>query len=355
MRSPKAILSLMLPVVILALPLTRTNGVWDHTVLLQGREDGCVRSGNADFYGFGVRLGIYLQISSTLAALAAVPEFVDDFQTDNTILLLAILIALIKSTPHRGIRTVDVIILLQIMFCIIICGFSLPHLARDARTMFRPGSLIRKYSTMWSLFLRLALPGPIVVYNIWLWFSGMDYLGVDPSCPPYIFFFAKLDALGRIRTFYKFASVVLGICLGIPSALVWLPHLILPGGLPVGLIFYLVILDYLGSRYTRAKPENDKAIKIRNPRKSTAVQRAHRGFSQWRRELAGSVKQSLFDIYRFWEYHRTSRDALQGHASAPIDWAPPATLKLPTHKHSDDVFSKRWCAVSHSSLSPCSR
>ena len=74
-----AALSLLLPGVIPALPVLHGNDVWSATGSLREREDVCVRRGNADFYGFGVRQGIYLQISSTLAALAAVPEFVDDF------------------------------------------------------------------------------------------------------------------------------------------------------------------------------------------------------------------------------------------------------------------------------------
>ena len=334
------LLSLLLPGLIVAFPILRANHTRTTYELLSTRDGVCIHRGNSDFYGFGVRLGIYFQISSTLAAIAAVPDLVHDFQTSNSILLLAIFIAMYTSSRAGDIEVVDVIILLQLMFMIMICGFSLPHIARDARAIFRPVSLIGKYTTFWGLFLRLGLGCPGVIYNLWCWFTGIDSLGGDSfSCHPYTFFFARLDALAGVRTFYKVASVLLCIFLGIPSAIVWLPELLTPGPLPLVMLFYLWALNYSGGYWSRRK--------VKESNWTTAKSSKGRGTTisalDWRHDLATSFKQTLFQTYRYWEYHRTSRDALQGHAFRPVDWGPPAHHKAHVHEpNPEKFFKKKW-------------
>ena len=93
----------------------------------------CAHPGNADFYVFGIRLGIYLQVFSTMLGMytSDSPDMLYDFHDSNAVLLLAILIAIVKATPGRLVDLADVVILLRLMWLIVICGFSVAHVVDE--------------------------------------------------------------------------------------------------------------------------------------------------------------------------------------------------------------------------------
>ncbi|KAL6716375.1 hypothetical protein ACLMJK_005941 [Lecanora helva] len=47
----------------------------------------------------------------------------------------------------------------------------------------------------------------IGTYNVWFWFSGIEFLR-SGTCPTYIFIFCKADILGRARVFFKMVSII---------------------------------------------------------------------------------------------------------------------------------------------------
>ncbi|KIY01947.1 uncharacterized protein Z520_02085 [Fonsecaea multimorphosa CBS 102226] len=171
----------------------------------------CDHPGNADFYGLGIRLGIYLQIFSTMLFMID-PDSSDalyDAHDSNAILLLATFVAVLKSTPSRSIELVDVVIMLRMIWLIIVCGFSLAHLTEEYKRAKEAKKLAALITTPSALGFRILVAGLVSTYNAWFWFRGVGYFQQDNPCPTYAFFFAKLTANGRLQGFYKFTSVAI--------------------------------------------------------------------------------------------------------------------------------------------------
>jgi hypothetical protein len=204
----------------------------------------CQHPGNADLYGLGIRLGIYLQILSTILGMIFLPDVLYDFQDSNAILLLAILIALIKNTPGRDIQEIDIIILLRIVWCIIISGFSLLDIKAEYHAFFRTDNPFGGFTATLAIIARALIAGGVTSYNVWFWFKGAEYLDVIENCPAYLFLFAKLSAHGPVRRFYKFMSVVLMVAYGTLPLIIWLymALIVLILGMLLGflLIFYVI-------------------------------------------------------------------------------------------------------------------
>jgi hypothetical protein len=171
----------------------------------------CNHPGNSDFYGLGIRLGIYLQILSTMLCMIDLESSdpLYDAHDSNAILLLATFIAVLKSTPSRSIELVDVVIMLRMIWLIIVCGFSLAHLTEEFKRAKKAQKLAALITTPSALFFRILVVGLVSSYNVWFWFRGVAYFQHGNPCPTYAFFFAKLAANGRLQGFYKFTSIVI--------------------------------------------------------------------------------------------------------------------------------------------------
>jgi hypothetical protein len=171
----------------------------------------CAHPGNADFYGLGIRLGIYLQIFSTMLCMIdpGSSDALYDAHDSNAILLLAVFVAVVKSTPSRSIELVDVIIMLRMIWLIIVCGFSLAHLTQEYKRAKEAKKMAALITTPSALAFRTLVVGLVSIYNVWFWFHGIAYFQHTSTCRTYAFFFAKLAADGRLQGFYKFTSVVI--------------------------------------------------------------------------------------------------------------------------------------------------
>ena len=62
--------------------------------------DTCGFEGNSDFYGLGIRLGVYLQWLSSLVAAIWVPSLSDFTAAANMVFCLALFIAMLAVTFH---------------------------------------------------------------------------------------------------------------------------------------------------------------------------------------------------------------------------------------------------------------
>lgn len=76
----------------------------------------CVIEGNSDFYGLGIRIGIYLQWITALGANLFSKEAIDGNLETNTIFLLAVFIAIAVATAQDTVQSAELVILLQLGF-----------------------------------------------------------------------------------------------------------------------------------------------------------------------------------------------------------------------------------------------
>jgi len=167
----------------------------------------CGLDGNADFYGLGIRLGIYLQWITSLLANLFLKESIEGSLETNTIFLLAVFVATLYATAHNSLHAAEAIVLLHLCF-----GFLFSILSIwGHRTRSTNDNPIR--FPLLGSFFRLTLSAAICAYSVWFWFSGQRLLSVE-SCPAYTFMFAPENTEKGLRIFYQVQSSIFVVLYG---------------------------------------------------------------------------------------------------------------------------------------------
>jgi hypothetical protein len=183
----------------------------------------CSSKFSGDYYGLGVRLGIYFTWLTSWLANTFVEEEISGALDANSIFLFALLVSIFKGTTAQGsekLAYIDGLILMQLcagyLFGILsLWGYRTTHYNKEGP------KAVRHYGRI-GTHCRLGLATAISVYGIWFWGYGIRYdlnrgLAIvtddkgDPrprECyPVYVFFFAKLNVLGGIRIFYIITTI----------------------------------------------------------------------------------------------------------------------------------------------------
>ena len=183
----------------------------------------CSSKFSGDYYGLGVRLGIYFTWFTSWLANTFIKEEISGALDANSIFLFALLISIFKGTLVVGsdkLAYIDGLILMQLcagyLFGILsLWGYRTTHYNKEGP------NAVRHYGRI-GTHCRLGLATAISVYGIWFWAYGIRYdLGHGlarvtddkgdprpPECyPVYVFFFAKLNVLGGIRIFYIVTTI----------------------------------------------------------------------------------------------------------------------------------------------------
>lgn len=159
----------------------------------------CGFEGNSDFYGLGIRLGIYLQWITTLLAHLFFDESIPGNLELNCVFLVAVSAATLVATRAGTIRPAECLVLLHLCFGFI---FSILSIWGHRIDM--------KFSLAGSSF-RLALATAISAYAVWFWSRGRE-LFVQDACQTFTFIVVPKAVSDPIGTFYKTqSSVVLAV------------------------------------------------------------------------------------------------------------------------------------------------
>ena len=186
----------------------------------------CILNGNPDLYGLGIRLGVYFQLISTLLANHFLPDALREAWDSNTIFLISIFIAIIKSSVHANNLTApEAFVMLQMLFAFLIAVY---HVGASVKwVLFDPTNQVL-YSTVdsslrWTdvaselaqahadisrlgTFLRQCLTLAISAYNVWFWFPGSGFLDFGRPCQSEMFLFSRLDLHGNAKIFFQVLS-----------------------------------------------------------------------------------------------------------------------------------------------------
>ncbi|KAE9981496.1 hypothetical protein BLS_007325 [Venturia inaequalis] len=169
--------------------------------------EDCIVTGNADFYGFGIRLGTYFQFCATLLVTLYAPKEEDFYRALNNLLQTAMFAGLIILTRTQNLLVVEPVIVIFLLFG------SLSSLTGEG---FSP---IGRPSGIYRLLLYSGIAG----YSCWFWFIGIDSVAkrLAPSeCNlKTTAFLGQVSPYGGFRTFNKVASV-LGLVLCV-VLLIW--------------------------------------------------------------------------------------------------------------------------------------
>ncbi|QDS71359.1 hypothetical protein FKW77_002455 [Venturia effusa] len=150
--------------------------------------------GNADFYGFGIRLGTYLQFLATLLVTLYAPKAEDFYRALNNLLQTAMFAGLIVLTRTQKLLVIEPVIVIFLLF-----GGLSSLTGEDFSPIGRPSGMYR-----------LLLYSGIAGYSCWFWFKGIDFVASSsalPECKTTVFF-GQVSPYGGFRTFNKVASVL---------------------------------------------------------------------------------------------------------------------------------------------------
>jgi len=186
---------------------------------LQPRDDedeplNCESVAASDYYGLGVRLGIYFAWLTSYVANISVPDEIASALDTNCIFLLALLVSMLRSTYTKSLKQIDALILLQLSFGSIFGVLSLwGH--RTCRFHLEGPAAIRHFGGF-GTHSRIILTAVASVFSAWFWLRGVlpdnGSKGLNPvhedGCEMlYTFLFAKVPAQGGIRIFFAVISV----------------------------------------------------------------------------------------------------------------------------------------------------
>lgn len=185
---------------------------------LAAREDlsefQCLSDRATDYYGLGVRLGIYFAWLGSYIANTMLPAEFSGAADTSTIFLLTLLIAMTNDSRTRELTTVDGLTLMHL------CGGTvfgvLSIWGYRTRLYCDKGPRAVRLFGGFGTHVRLAVSLGVSVFGMWFWLHGVTDQGLkplgpndgaDPPNPPecstlYTFFFAKVRADGGIRFYY---------------------------------------------------------------------------------------------------------------------------------------------------------
>ena len=178
----------------------------------------CELLGNSDFYGLGVRLGIYFSwLTSWIANNFLPSEMSGSFDT-NSIFLSAIGLVGLYYSAKYDINIIDALILLTLA-----CGFMFSVMSIwGYRTMYykKEGPNGKSHFGGWGTHFRLGLCTGIAVYGLWFWTRGLSG-GLPHDCNMReecgglkIWLFGEFSLFSGVRHFYMVASILLCIYYG---------------------------------------------------------------------------------------------------------------------------------------------
>lgn len=179
----------------------------------------CASENASDYYGLGVRLGIYFSWLGGWLANAFLSSGISGAADTNTIFLFTLLIAMTNDSNRDTLFQIDGLILMHLcggtIFGILSIWGYRTRLYKDYGP--RAIGLFGSYGTHLRMMTSLA----VSVFGLWFWTYGLTEGlavmgpgdGVEPpntnECSTlYTFFFAKVPAHGSIRYYYIVISAL---------------------------------------------------------------------------------------------------------------------------------------------------
>jgi len=177
-----------------------------------------------DYYGLGVRLGIYFSWLSAWVANTMLPSEIPGALDQNSIFLFAIIVSMIRCSVTDMLEQIDGLMLMHLAAGTIfgissLWGYRTCQYVREG-----PGAI--KHYGGFGTHARLLLALSISAYGLWFWMFGVkgSLSPMGPGDEPpnaeacgelFTFMFAKVQADGGIRIFYIFICMTCVVVYGI--------------------------------------------------------------------------------------------------------------------------------------------
>ena len=191
----------------------------------------CSLEGNSDLYGLGIRLGVYLQLITTLLSNHFLPKELSGAWDANFVFLAALLIAGVKGAAQaHGLCAAEAFVILQMMLAFLLSVFTsygnlflaaidciasgidgnwLPDSKNVVKVFSELGQAHGAFSSMGG-YSRAVIVFAIATFNVWFWFPGVLSLGaVGSGCSTRVFLFTSVDANGPAQIVFRLLSALM--------------------------------------------------------------------------------------------------------------------------------------------------
>lgn len=169
----------------------------------------CTTELSPEFYGFGVRLGVYFAWLSQYFANILLPSEIASSLDTNSIFLLALLAGLFRGTIVHELFQIDGLILMHLSSGFLFSSLSIWGYRTSLYQKEGPTAI--NYFGRVGTHCRLALATAISLYGAWFWWEGLRNglnIAEDPQCRiVFTWFFKQWPVTGGIHTFYIFISI----------------------------------------------------------------------------------------------------------------------------------------------------
>ena len=206
---------------------------------------GCSFSGNSDLYGLGIRVGVYLQLLSTLLANALLSEELrEDARNTNAIIMIAIFAGMVNATIKTQMNAIEIFVMSTLLMSFLWSDFTPSHISslvlfshskkkstHEKKVSKQAISLPSISSTSpsnqlsqqglaeteaenkpyFAAISRSVFGTAIAIFNLWFWLYSRHTLlknGIDdPACIPIVFLQTQIALGNNQALFYVIVSV----------------------------------------------------------------------------------------------------------------------------------------------------
>lgn len=177
----------------------------------------CETDRSSDYYGLGVRLGVYFAWFQNYIANVAVPSEISNALDTNTVFLFAILVAMLKCTLTQLLEQMDGLLLMHMGGGTVFSVLSIWGYRTCQYDVKGPVGGMRQFGG-YGTHLRLLLCTAFSSFGMFFWVYGLSGAlpqNDDERCRDLsTFMFAKVRAKGPIRGFYIFISIACMVYFG---------------------------------------------------------------------------------------------------------------------------------------------
>lgn len=186
-----------------------------NSTVAEKRPIDCTTEFSGDYYGFGVRLGVYFAWFSSYLANNFLPGEIAGSLDTNSIFLLALLVSLFNQTRLHQIYQVDGLMLMHLgsgflFSSLSIWGYRTAH--------YRSGPRGIKHFGRFGTHFRLALTTAVSVYGSWFWWEGVQdglLVAEDEQCRRVTtWLFGQWSIAGGVHILYILMSMSTAIYYG---------------------------------------------------------------------------------------------------------------------------------------------
>lgn len=204
----------------------------------------CGFAGNPDLYGLGIRIGIYLQVMSTIITDHCLPAEAANTAAANLIFVSALIAALIRSISDLSkFAVVEGFVMLQLILVFFLAlsggtrfmiteaiadglGAGILRVVRNQTLQEMNAELELKDDEFFGIYLsrygrayfntsplrqtiRKTLAVAAFTLNLWFWISGVHQLRREAaSCPTYIFVFSRNTVDEPVRSMFIVIAIL---------------------------------------------------------------------------------------------------------------------------------------------------